>query len=142
MADLLWVHKAWFGDETIRARLEERGIGHLVVTAQNKPLVAKDVPHALWNLEVLVPIMHNMKQHHLIKTPDMATIESQVLALYLMWEGQTFDINKLPPVPEEVEIPIHLVVTSIKKLVSFVRSKFLRPHTPRDQGFQIKILSY
>eukprot|EP00435_Cladocopium_sp_Y103_P054049 s920_g17.t1 len=121
MADLRWVHKAWFDHDVIRERLEERGIGNLVVTAKNKPLANKDVQHALWNMEVLVPIMQNMKQHHLIKTPDMSTIQNQVFALYLMWEGEgeKYEIDKLPPIPEDLEIPIHLVVTSIKKLISF-----------------------
>ena len=134
MANLYGVAKHWWLVPSIQERLKEGGIGAFVVTNNSQPLASKDVPHALWNKEILVPIMENMRYNHLIKTPDMGTIQDQVWILQLLFSKQGFDAYNLPPIPEEFEVPVHLAVISIKKLVSYVRSKFVRSHTPRDRG--------
>jgi len=140
MSNLFGLAKLWFADRSIKSRVQQEGIGSLVVVAGGKPLVVKDQLHALSNKEVLIPIMHSMRQCHLIKTPHMKHIEKQVHILYLLSKDEAFDVlGKLPPIDDVLEIPIHLVVTNIKKLVCFVRTKRLRNHTPRDRGYKIQL---
>ena len=134
MANLYGVAKHWWMEPSIQERVKEGGIGAIVVTNNTQPLASKDVRHALWNREVLIPIMENMRYHHLIKTPDMGTIQDQVWNIHLLSTKQGFDAHNLPPIPEELEVPVHLSVISIKKLVSYVRAKYIRPHMPRDKG--------
>ena len=134
-ASLHGIAKEWFTNPQILARLEEGGIGSIVITMKNQAIAAKDQKHALWNSDILIPIMQNMAAHHFIKAPDMNTIQDQVHILNLLYLERGFDARDLPPIDEIYEAPIHLVVTSIKKLVCFVRSKFLRPHKPRDRGW-------
>ena len=134
MANLYGIAKHWWMAPSIQERLKEGGIGAMVVTNNSQPLASKDVRHALWNKDILVPIIENMRYHHLIKTPDMGTIQNQVWILQLLFAKQGFDAYNLPPIPEELEVPVHLSVISIKKLVSYVRAKFVRSHTPRDKG--------
>lgn len=82
MSNLFGLAKLWFADRSIKSRVQQEGIGSLVVVAGGKPLVVKDQLHALSNKEVLIPIMHSMRQCHLIKTPHMKHIEKQVHILY------------------------------------------------------------
>ena len=134
-ADLRGVAKRWFSNDAIKSRLEEGGIGSIIVTAKSNPIAGRDQKHSIWNSDILIPIMENMASNHLIKTPDMPTIEAQVHILNLLHLKKAFDANDLPPIDDLYEVPIHLVVTSIKKMVGFVRSKFLRLHKPRDSGW-------
>lgn len=137
MSNLAGLAKLWFADDGIKSRVQKEGIGSLVVVAGGKPIVTKDQTHALTNKEVLIPIMQSMRQQHLIKTPHMKYIENEVHTLYLLSKDEDFDVQgKLPPIDDVLEIPIHLVVTNIKKLVCFVRSKRLRNHTPRDRVYK------
>ena len=138
MANLYGVAKRWWGTDSIKNRLEEGGIDNLVIISKGKPISPKDVTHALWNADVLIPIMENMKSNHLIKTPDMPTITTQVHILHLISLGRGLDANNLPQMNDELELQIHLVVSSIKKLMCFVRDKFIRRNKPRDTGWSNK----
>lgn len=137
MANLYGVAKRWWTTESIKTRLQEGkegGIENLVILSKGAPIVSKDVVHALWNADVLIPIMENMRASHLIKTPDMPTITTQVHILHLLCLGQGLDANNLPQMNDDLELKIHLVVSSIKKLMCFVRDKFIRRNKPRDTG--------
>ena len=79
-ANLYGVAKDWFRNDVIKSRFEEGGVGSIVMTGKNQAVVTKDQQHAIWNSDVLIPIMENMAAHHLIKAPDMPTIEAQVRA--------------------------------------------------------------
>ena len=83
-ANLYGVAKAWFQNDVIKTRFEDGGIGSIVMTGKNQAVVTKDQQHAVWNSEVLIPIMQNMAANHLIKAPDMPTIEAQVHTLLLL----------------------------------------------------------
>ena len=140
MSNLAGLAKLWLADSSIKSRVQQEGIGSLVVVAGGKPLVTKNQVHALNNKEVLFPVMQRMRQQNLIKTPHMKYIEKEVHILYLLSKDETFDVlGKLPPIDDVLEVPIHLVVTNIKKLVCFVRTKRLRNHTPRDRGYKIQL---
>lgn len=134
MANLFGVAKRWWMADSIKNRLEEGGIENLVIIPKGKPIVSKDVTHALLNADVLIPIMENMRASHMIKTPDMPTITTQVHILHLISLGRGLDANNLPQMNDELELQIHLVVSSIKKLMCFVRDKFIRRNKPRDLG--------
>ena len=103
------------------------------MTGKNQAVVTKDQQHAIWNSDVLIPIMENMAAHHLIKAPDMPTIEAQVHILLLLHQKKGFNAHDLPPIEDKYEVPIHLVATSIKKLICFLRNKFVKMHKPRDR---------
>ncbi len=140
MSNLAGLGKLWLADSSIKSRVQQEGIGSLVVVPGGKPLVTKNQVNALNNKEVLFPVMQSMRQQHLIKTPHMKYIEKEVHILYLLSKDETFHVlGKLPPIDDVLEVPIHLVVTNIKKLVSFVRTKRLRNHTPRDRGYKIQL---
>lgn len=132
-ANLYGVAKAWFQNDVIKTRFEDGGIGSIVMTGKNQAVVTKDQQHAVWNSEVLIPIMQNMAANHLIKAPDMPTIEAQVHTLLLLHQKKGFNAHDLPPIEDKYEVPIHLVATSIKKLICFCRNKFLKMHKPRDR---------
>lgn len=132
-ANLCGVAKSWFYNDVIKSRLEDGGIGSIVMTGKNQAIVTKDQQHAVWNSDVLIPIMQNMAANHLIKAPDMPTIQAQVHILLLLHQKKGFNAFDLPPIEDKYEVPIHLVATSIKKLICFVRNKFLKMHKPRDR---------
>ena len=139
-ANLYGVAKAWFQNDVIKTRFEDGGIGSIVMTGKNQAVVTKDQQHAVWNSEVLIPIMQNMAANHLIKAPDMPTIEAQVHTLLLLHQKKGFNAHDLPPIEDKYEVPIHLVATSIKKLICFCRNKFLKMHKPRDRVWVKKIV--
>ena len=131
-AKLGGVAHLWHENETIKDRLSEGGVGAMICTQKGNPIVKKDQNHALLNQDIIIPIMDAMKDCHKIKTPDLITIKDQVHILHLLHTNQKIEPTNLPAISEEMEISLHLAVINIKKLICFVRDKFLRNHKPRD----------
>ena len=131
MASFEGVAKLWWNDSEVKARIKNNK--RLIVLHGGKLVAPRDQRHCVSNACVLAPILACMRNSHLIKTPPVTSIEREVHLLMLSSENISFNGNVLPSIPEDWEVPIHVSVSSIKTMVSYVRKVKLSQRIPRDR---------
>lgn len=133
-ANLNGVGKKWFLNEGVKNRVLENGVKALMMCQKPGQLVTqKDDWHALRNLDALEPIITAMRSQNLLKTPYMEELEKQVVTLALLAEGKDINAESFAEIQLRLEMEIHIACSSIKKVLSHLRRKYLLPHVPRDR---------
>lgn len=126
--------KLWYRDEWLVERVSNYGLSGMVVTYYKDQKIAKrDEWHALRNCHLVVPIMEMMRDCHLLQTPYVQHISHQVAVFAVLFDKKPFSDQTVAETKLALEIDIHCVTSSIKKILSFTRRKFLLPHTSRDR---------
>lgn len=133
MANLHGVAKCWWADPVIRESIQVDGFMKVVQTEKGRPVASQNRWCCVANTHLLRPVIRSMAENHLLKTPYMEDIERQVRILSLLSRNKGFDANSLPDMLPEEETPVHLHVTSLKRMIGFCRRQKLRPHCPRDR---------
>ena len=133
MASLRCVSKVWFTNEEIKGRLMEKGLKGLIMTEKpGQAVAAKNDWHAV-NKSVIAPVIEAMREAHRLKTPSMNELESELSTLGVFIQDQPVNCETLEATKLRWGVEIHVAAASIKKILSYLRRKFLLPHVPRDR---------
>lgn len=136
-ANLNGLAKHWYHDEDLRARSQTSGLLAMVLKqVRGQALARRDKWHAIHNREFVKPIIVMMRDQHLLKTPYLKDLDLQVAIFSLMINGKPVHQEHIEYALADNEVEIHLNSSSIKKILGFLRKKYLAPHTPRDMGFE------
>lgn len=130
--------KYWFLDEVVKGLVEQGGLGALVKTSTKGGLAMKDEWHAIENWGVLEPLIILMRDQHLCKTPNLPDIKRQVSILAVLISNQPVNDHTVKQMIFQHEVEIHMASASIKKIVGYLRGRFLLQTTPRDTGSKNK----
>ena len=137
MAPVVSLHglaKHWFRDPWMLDRVKSYGLSGMMVTYyKDQKMAKKDEWHALHNGHLVVPVMHMMRDGHLLRTPYVDQITHQVAVFAVLFDDKPFSDEAVAEAKLALEVDIHCITSSIKKIISFTRRKFLLPHTPRDR---------
>ena len=135
-ASLKGLAKYWYYDEVVKGRVQQDGFSGLVQKeVKGQALVKKDAWHAVHNRALVTPIIFMMKNQHLLKTPYLRDLDYQVATLTVLLEEKPVRKDHIEHALCAYEIDIHLTSSSIKKILGFLRKKYLAPHVPWDMGF-------
>lgn len=131
------LHKVWSLNDELKEHCKANGLKALIQTFHPKQAIAKkDVWHAVRNRDTVQPIIFFMRRGGLLKTPYLDDLEYEIAAFGVLIQGKQIDADTLGQIKQDQEVDLHCVATSIKKILSFLRSKFLRNNTPRDRGWE------
>eukprot|EP00438_Fugacium_kawagutii_P014307 Skav224019 [mRNA] locus=scaffold3238:48745:49179:- [translate_table: standard] len=139
-ASLHGLAKFWFLDETVKGSVEQGGLGALVRTSTKGGLAMKDEWHAIENFRVVEPVIILMRDQHSCKTPSLPEIERQVSILGCLISGQPVNDQTVKQIQFQNEVDLHLAAASIKKIMSYLRGRFLCKSVPRDMGSKNQVL--
>ena len=134
MASLRCLAKYWWTDGLLQRRLKEDGLKGLVVTAPGKGMASKDDYHVVQNRRTLEPIIRMMREQHMLKTPYLQELEDEVASLALVLHGKPLNPENLAQMHLHYEVDIHVICSSIKRMLSFLRRRLLLWCTARDIG--------
>lgn len=136
-ANLHGLARHWYHDEDLKACTQTSGLLAMVSKqVRGQALAKKDKWHAIHNRELVKPIVDMMRDQHLLKTPYLKDLDLQVAIFSLMINSKPVNDEHIEQTLADQEVEIHLGSSSIKKILGFLRKKYLAPHTPRDMGFE------
>ena len=128
--------KFWYNDDLVKEAVECDGLGAMIKTSKDKGMAKKDSWHAIQNGRTVAPVILLMKDQRKLKVPYLPDIEKQVAIFAILISQQPVNRDTLNQVKNEKEVDLHLVSASIKKILGFLRTRFLKKHNPRDRGFE------
>lgn len=129
------LHKVWTLNDELTDHCKANGVRTLIQTYHPKQAIAKkDVWHAVHNRDTVQPIIFFMRRAALLKTPYLDDLVDEVAAFAALIQGKQLDADTLAQIKQDQEVDLHCVASSIKKILSFLRNRFLRSNTPRDPG--------
>ena len=132
-ASLYGLSKYWYTNESFKEVVSSRGIQAMVVTESKGGLAKKDPWHAVNNHELVEPIIYLMKNQGLISTPYLPDIEKEVLTFLVLIAKKPVNDDTMGSMKALHDVDIHLVSTSIKKIMGFLRKRYLATNIPRDR---------
>lgn len=131
-ASLYGFAKYWYTNENLKEVVSSRGVQAMVATESKGGLAKKDPWHAVNNYELVEPIIYLMKNQRLISTPDLPAIEKEVTTFLVLVSKKPVNDDTLGSIKAMHEVDVHFASSSIKKIMGFLRKRYLATNVPRD----------
>ena len=123
------LHMCWLKDRAILDRLDEGG--RLVKAVDGSVFVAGSEEHCVENKGLLEPYMVRQRASRSLDIPDLESLKQQLVAVHVTRAGQRLKPGKKPQAlldatMELVQANCHLDAKSLKRLLSYARTRFLK----------------
>ena len=136
-ASISGVGQTWWLNQSLRDQWDQAK-SLVQKNPPSLPMVTQDRWHAVNNLALIEPIIAKMRAAHILKTPSIEQLQEELVTFHAWRESDGKLDEKNPPEITVDETVLHLDAASIKKVLSFCRTHYKRPHVPRDWGSKKK----
>ena len=129
------LHLVWTRNREILSRLEEGG--RLVRAVDGSTFVKASEEHCLENRHLLEPYMVRQRGARSLDVPDVESLKAQLISLHTVSAMNRAKTSKRPKALLEATVEIvqanaHLDAKALKRLFSYARQRFMKPHQPKD----------
>ena len=126
------VEELWENVE-VRARLKGGDFSKLIESVGDTALALRDVDHAWLNRGILQCFVNMMRAQKSLRLPIKEHIEHVYKILTAKMRNKDGEDYALE-LDDRTQVALYCAICSTKRLLSFLKCSFNRPHTPRDQG--------
>ena len=134
VAPLHGLAKIWLLDADLKQSVQKSGLHGLVQKAVKDQMIAKyDEWHAVSNPKLIMPVIHMMRYAHLLRTPHLENLAHEVAVFALLFQDKAINAENLETTHKQFEVEVHCVSSSIKKILGFLRQRYLKGRVPRDR---------
>ncbi|CAE7658979.1 unnamed protein product [Symbiodinium sp. CCMP2592] len=129
------LHLVWSKNREITSRLEEGG--RLVRAVDGSTFVKASEEHCLENRHLLEAYMVRQRGARSLDVPDVESLKAQLISLHTLYAMNRAKTSKRPKALLEATVEIvqanaHLDAKAFKRLLSYARQRFMKPHLPKE----------